>query len=168
MNNKLAAIVIVLLFLLIGGMAALGYLLFKERGFQTSEGAGSPQGENASQNSKTSLGLADIETVKISDPITTNLAVSDNSAKTHMIQFSFSVGVNKTVKKESSLTIALLREKEDIIKHAAIDLVSRRTKEQIETPESKNNFAQELLERLRTEFCTELIVDIYVYEWKVV
>jgi flagellar basal body-associated protein FliL len=168
MNNKFAVVVIILLFLLMGGMAVLGYLLFKEREFRIAGGGGTSQSENASQNPEASLGPADIETVRISDPITTNLAVSADSAKAHMIQFSFSVGVNKTVKKESSSTIALLKEKEDIVRRAAIDLISRRTMEQIETPESKNIFAQELLERLRTEFDTELIVDIYVYEWKVV
>jgi flagellar basal body-associated protein FliL len=166
MNNKLATVVIVLLVVLMGGVATLGYLLYKERGIKIGGNSEENSAEGISQTS--SVGPASIETVKFKDPITTNLAISANSSKTRMIQFSFSVGVNKTSKKESASMVALLQEKEDIIKRAAIDLISRRTPEQIETPEAKNVFAKELLERLQKEFETKLIVDIYVYEWKVV
>jgi flagellar basal body-associated protein FliL len=149
-----------------GGVATLGYMLYKERGLRVSENSQGGQTDGVSQNS--SVGPADIETVKFKEPITTNLAISASSSKTHMIQFSFSVGVNKTVKKESAAMAALLQEKEDIVKRAAIDLISRKTPEQIETPEAKNIFAKELLDRLQNDFDTNLIVDIYVYEWKVV
>jgi flagellar basal body-associated protein FliL len=147
--------------LILGAVGGGGYYIFKNMNKEDT-----PAQEGAAEVK--AYTPADIETVRISEGITTNLAMSKGSSKSHMVQFNFSVGINKTVKKQSQAMIDLVTSKEDVIKHLAIDIISKKTPEEINNPNSRENFAKELLERLQNEFDTDLILDIYIFDWKVV
>lgn len=158
-SKKFMIIIVLLLVVLIGGVATLGYVVMKKP---------ADDKETLDVNNADELKPKDINTIKFKDSITTNLERTETGKTNHMIQLNFSVGVDNTKKKDSKEISTLITEKEDIIKHNVISLISKRTYDDMMKSDAKEQFISELLQKLQEEFNTNLIVSIYINDWKVI
>lgn len=158
-SKKFMIIIVLLLVVLIGGVATLGYVVMKKPGGDK---------ETANVSNADELNPKDINTIKFKDPITTNLERTETGKNSHMVQLNFSIGVDNTKKKDSKEISTLITEKEDIIKHNVISLISKRTYDDMMKSDAKEQFVSELLQKLQEEFNSNLIVSIYINDWKVI
>lgn len=107
-----------------------------------------------------------ISVFSISDPITANLNTDKSGNEEHMLRISVGLGLDNTQKDFKNLN-EQLTEKIPILRHIIIHVIRDKTYEDIHEP---NNNAQELiadeiLSRLREEFQTNTIIDVYFGEF---
>ncbi len=165
-KNKIMMIVIIgLLVVLLSTTAGLSFLLIKNFKGQA----------NAEEITDTApvaevkpLKQEDIFTLKIAEPITTNLAVGANGEANHMAKIALAIGVDNTKKKESNAIIELLTEKDIVIKDLVIKILSSKTHDELKRIDARDVLREDILRSLQDEFESNLIVAVYIYEWNVI
>jgi flagellar basal body-associated protein FliL len=162
-NKIMMVVIVVLLVVLLGTTAGLAYLLY--RNFS---GQASAQDEQGAPVDVESLKQEDIVTVPISDTITTNLAVGSDGESSHMAKLALAIGVDTTEKKESDTLVALLTEKEIVIKDLVIEILTSKTHDEFKRVDSRDVVREDILKALQDEFESNLIVTVYIYEWNVI
>jgi flagellar basal body-associated protein FliL len=101
----------------------------------------------------------DIFDIPLGGAIRTNLARSlDGSA--HVISIELSIGINNTVRRESDAMIALVTDKERIVRNVALGVIRRRTIQELERPDGLELLERDILNKLQEQFNTNLIVRV--------
>jgi len=105
------------------------------------------------------LGEGEIYDIELAKPIRTNLAKSIDG-NPHVISIELSVGINNTVKKESTDFIDLITEKEQVVRNVAINVIRKKTIQELERPDGLEILEKDILNKLQEQFNSNLIVRV--------
>lgn len=155
-KNKFMLITIMaLLALLLGAIGFFGFSLMKfiKTGAQ----------EQQTQRAEGVLSVEEVQLVDLSKALNTNLR-ADGDDSGHIASVNISIGVDNTSKK-SSVMLEMLQEKESIVRDICLDILRDSAYGELTQPDGKNEFRQAILARLRSEFDTDLIYQIYIKDW---
>jgi flagellar basal body-associated protein FliL len=154
-KNKVMLVIIMALLALL--LAAIGFFGFSLMKFMK---AGA-QGEKA--HAEGTLSIEEVKLVELTKALSTNImSEADNSR--HVASVNISIGVDGTSKKSEDL-METLREKESVVRDICLDVLRGSAYEELAVPEGKNQFRDAVLEKLRGEFQTNLIYQVYVKDW---
>lgn len=160
-KGKLMMIIIIaLLVLLLGTIGAVSFIVFSRLG-QMNAGSETPNEASASAEVvETPLKAADIKTVPLTSPITTNL-LKGQDGNEHLIRVDISLGVNNTDKKLSPTTIQMFIDKEPIVRDICNTIIRNTTYEEILSSDGEEALKETIRTKLSEEFDTNLLVAIY-------
>lgn len=157
-KNKVMMISIIgLLVVLLGTIVGLG--IFTINSLKKSE---EPNVKTEESTERKLLKKDELTVIELKEPINTNLPVGEDGKDTHVVRLNLSLAVNNTVKKESDSTIAIISGKEIIVRDLVLDILKRKTYEEIKKPDAREILKEEILQSLKDEFDTDLIVAVYV------
>lgn len=159
-KNKVMMIsIIVLLVALLGTIVGLG--IFTINSLKKGE---EPQTQGEQVSEIKPLSKDELTLVELKEPITTNLPVGEDGKDSHVIRLNMSLAINNTVKKdkESEKTLASVSSKEVIVRDVVLDILKKKTYEQMKKPDAREILKEEILQSLQDEFATNLIVAVYV------
>ncbi|MCL2699108.1 MAG: flagellar basal body-associated FliL family protein, partial [Defluviitaleaceae bacterium] len=77
-----------------------------------------------------------------------------------VISIELSIGINNTVRRESDTMIALITDKERIVRNVALGVIRRKTIQELERPDGLELLERDILSRLQDQFNTNLIVRV--------
>ncbi len=152
-NKVMLIVIIVLLVLLLGTI--VGVTFYAVNVFN------SPAEEEAVEQVE-AIQQEDLRLITIADPIYTNLLVGEDNEE-HVARISISIGVNG-IEDDSETFIAMLTEKEVIIKDVVNGILRNKTYEELKKVEGKEILKDEILDKLRKEFDSNLIVTVYMHD----
>lgn len=152
-GKTMMIVIIVLLVILIVTIAGVSYYTFKK--------INTPEDPNAAKTVATGKVLEPIEitVVELADPIAVNLAVGADGAQ-HSASVEVAIGIDNTDKKESPVVVDLITNQEVVVRDVVISVLRSKNIEQISEPDSQEAIKQEILEKLRLEFNTNLIYNV--------
>ncbi len=154
-KSKIMFIVIIALLVILIGI--IGFISFKAFSMLNADPAAE---ENATQQTSY-VSIADIQTVPLSSPISTNLKTGPSGLE-YSIRVSVAIGVNTTDQENSPALITLLTEKEPIVRDICLSVITNMTYEELKAGDSQAILSKAILLRLQEEFETNLIYDVYV------
>jgi len=105
------------------------------------------------------LGEEEIFDIELGSPIRTNLAKSIDGSP-HVISIELCVGINNSVKKESTDIINLVTEKEQVVRNVALTVIRKRTIQELERPDGLEMLEKDILSKLQEQFNSNLIVRV--------
>ena len=105
------------------------------------------------------LGEEEIYDIELGSPIRTNLAKSIDG-NPHVISIELSVGINNTVKKESTAFIELITVKEQVVRNVALTVIRKKTMQELERPDGLEILEKDILTKLQEQFNSNLIVRV--------
>ena len=158
MGNKVMMIVIIALLAVLIGL--VGFVTFY--GLQVLQNNTEQGNAQASVSAEKTLSQRDIDLVKFSNSIKANLK-NGNDGKAHFVTLTVSVGIDNTDKKESPEVVALVQDREPVVRDIVGALLRDTTFEDLtETSDYQGIevLRQNILGALRTEFATNLIATI--------
>ncbi len=157
MENKgkaMMIVIIVLLSILIVSIFGVGFFALRMIG----NTATSDAQININQNKV--LNAADVLSYELANPIAVNLAVGADKQQ-HSASIALGIGIDNTDKKNSPTFITLIQAQEVVVRDVVISVLRTKTIEEMRSIDSQELIKQEILERLRTEFNSELIYSVY-------
>ncbi|MCL1924785.1 MAG: flagellar basal body-associated FliL family protein [Defluviitaleaceae bacterium] len=152
-GSKMMLVLVILMVLLIGLVVGVFAFFFMNMG----------DDESGSQivAAITPTQVADLEFFRISHPINTNLLTGPDGAR--RVSFNFEIGIDGNHPNSSTIMDTLGRA-ESVVRTIAINVLGEMTAEQILDIGGRAFLTQAILDRLRTEFQTNLIVDIFIID----
>lgn len=161
MKNKVGIIVIIVLLVVLLLAFGVGFfLLYKATTNTTNEG-------QANVIVQQEVAIEDITNFAVlEEPIVTNLLKGPDK-KDHIIKLGFSLGINtsKKTSKEAGKLMTLLETQKSIVKDTVIGICTNRTYEELQTTDARLLLKEEILKSLQETFSTDLIVDVYIYDF---
>lgn len=158
MENKgkvMMIVIIALLVILLVAIGGVGFLVYRS----INAGATGEDLENAVVQEKV-LTAAEIYTYKLADPIAVNLAVGTDGLE-HSASVEIGIGIDNTNEDESPTFITLIESQEVVVRDVVISVLRTKTVEQMSQLDSQESIKQEILDKLRAEFNTDLIYAVY-------
>ena len=107
--------------------------------------------------------VANLEFVRISMPINTNLLTGPDG-NPRRVSFDFSIAVDASQGNASTEIIRLLREAEPITRTIAISILRDMTIDQVNSQGGEAQLRRAILDRVITEFGSNLIQDVHVIQ----
>ncbi len=155
-SKLMSIIIIVLLVVLIGIVGVISFKAFSLLN----------QGEDAAAETETTqqasyVPIANIETVALTSPISTNLKTGPSGIE-YSIRLSIAIGVDNTDPKASAELIAMLSAKEPIVRDICLSVITNMTYEELKAGDTQAILSNAILQRLQEEFETTLIYEVYV------
>jgi flagellar basal body-associated protein FliL len=150
-------IIIVLLVALIGTVAFVSFYMMSFLKNAQNPSTGTPS-EQVVQH----LTPDQLSTVKLSEPIVTNLAAGLDGKTSHMASVSISVLVDMTDKKNSEAFLNTLNANQDIISDICLGIIRSMTKDEIDRADSQAILKKDVLDALRETFESNLIYEVLV------
>jgi flagellar basal body-associated protein FliL len=147
---------LVVLIGVVGSAMFFGYQYLKPM----SAGEGSST-QNAAPESNEALKLNEIDKVPLSSEITTNLMPGNDGAE-HYVKVQLTIGVNNTDKKESPEIVESLTANESITRDIVLSILHNHTYEELRAPEGQELLKDNIKIRLREEYDTHLIYQVYI------
>ncbi len=157
MENKgkaMMIVIIVLLSILIVSIVGVGF--FTMKAFKTS--ATVEKQIDVTQNKV--LDAKDVFTYELKNPIAVNLAIGTDQQQ-HSASVEIGIGIDNTDKKNSPTFITLIQAQEVVVRDVVISVLRTKTIDEMSSLDSQELIRQEILEKLRTEFNSELIYSVY-------
>ncbi len=147
-------IIIVLVVVLIASAAGFAYffLTSKNKEEENKIGEAAPM---------VKLKESEISDLNWADPIRTNLLTSADGSE-HVISLNISVGVNNTDKKGSPEIVSLLTQKEPIARSVALNVVRKKTYQELKRPDGQEILESDIATSLQEEFDSNLIVRVKI------
>ncbi len=158
MENKgkaMMIVIIVLLSILIVSIFGVGFFAIK-----TIKSQASTVESTVNLNQNKVLSAADVFTYELANPIAVNLAVGTDQQQ-HSASVEIGIGIDNTDKKNSPTFITLIQAQEVVVRDVVISVLRTKTIEEMSSLDSQEMIRQEILEKLRTEFNSELIYSVY-------
>lgn len=106
------------------------------------------------------LTASEIFTYELTAPIAVNLAVGTDGQQ-HSASVEVGIGIDNTDKKNSPTFITLIQSQEVVVRDAVISVLRTKTVEEMSQLDSQEAIKQEILEKLRAEFNSDLIYSVY-------
>ena len=106
----------------------------------------------------------DITIFSISEPITANLIDDKGKDEKHILRLSVGLALDSTKKDYKALNEDLSG-KMEVLRHVIISVIRNKTYEEMQEPNVQELMGKEILNKIKTEFQTETIVDIYFGEF---
>ncbi len=159
MENKgkaMMIVIIVLLCVLIVSIFGVSFYAF--RTFNTNNDNIVDSGSNL-VNTKV-LNPAEITTYQLSAPIAVNLAVGTDGSQ-HSMSVEVGIGIDNTDKKESPTFLSLVQSQEVVVRDVIISVFRTKTIDEMRAVDSQEAVKQEILDKLRAEFDSNLIYSVY-------
>lgn len=142
--------------------------LINETEFQNdSEKKEASENESLTENSTENVNKSDTEKnenirlITYDESIYTELKIGDDN-ENHVIRESFTLAVDISDKDKSDSLISELLNKDSVVNSIITDILKNKTFEELKNPDSEANLKKEVLESLRQEFNSDLIVDVYL------
>ncbi len=156
MENKgktMMIVIIVLLAILI--VTIFGVSIYAIKMIQATDDGSSTNTIAQAKN----LDQSEIYSFSLTDPIAVNLAVGTDGQE-HSASVELGIGIDKTTK-ESTSFITLMESQEVVIRDTIISVLRNKTVEDLRQRDAQEAIGEEILEKLRAEFNTDLIYDVY-------
>jgi len=150
-------IIIVLLFILLGTMAFGAYYVVTSFNATGEEQAQEAEEEDAEPEDKSVNTL-----IEIGDSIYTNLLVGEDK-KEHIAKINLNLDI-KGGEDESEATVATVNSRIVVVRDIINNVLRKRTIEDLKKEDGLENFKDEVLDKVRKEFNTNLITNIYIKE----
>ena len=154
-GNPLMIVLVLLMVILIGVVAGVGWFFLSNMNNDGS-GGGIVQAIGATQ-------VEDLEFIRISMPINTNLQTGPDGVL-RRVSFDFSVAIDTRHGTESTRIAGLIRDAEPVVRDISIAVLRDMTADQVNSLGGSAALTAEITNRLRSEFSTNLIVDIHVIQ----
>ncbi len=154
-KSKLMFIIIIALLVVLIGI--IGVISFKA--FSLLNQGETPETEVATTT--TYVPIANIETVALSSPISTNLKTGPSGID-YSIRLSIAIGVDNTDPKASTEILTVLSSKEPIVRDICLSVITNMTYEELKAGDAQAILSSAILQRLQEEFETTLIYEVYV------
>ncbi len=155
-KSKIMFIVIIALLVILIGI--IGFISFKAFSMLNAD---VDTTENTVEQQSNYVAITDIQTVKLSTPISTNLKTGPSGIE-YNIRVSIAIGINMTDKENSANLVTLLTEKEPIVRDICLSVITNITYEELKSGDSQAILSKAILQRLQEEFETNLIYKVYV------
>ncbi len=153
-NKIMMIIIIALLVVLLGSIVSVFFLL---RGYVDTNAT--PEQENVVE--MTDVSYTQLQFIPI-PAISTNLATDvDMLPRTAKVELAYSV---VTDQKESADLIALLADKELVVRSIALDTIRSKTYDEMMRSDTQQMLEEEILRKLQDAFETNLIHSVVVYD----
>ena len=164
-KNKVMMIVIVVLLVLLLGLLGVGFVYVGNllKNTQMAEGSQGGNSNNWSMNAS-QLDPKEIYLFALEKPVATNLKKGADGSS-HSASVSFSVGIDNTRKKDSDEAIALIIEKEAMVRDICLSTMRSMTHEELSREDGMDILRNEVLNKLRDEFHSNLIVSVSISDW---
>ena len=156
-GSKMLLLLTFLMVLLIGAVVGVGAWLITNMNSDNSGGTGQITIGTGP------VAVADLEFVQISMPINTNLLTGPDG-NPRRISFDFSVAVDASQGSASTEIIRLLREAEPVTRTIAISILRDMTIDQVNSQGGEAQIRRAILDRIISEFGSNLIQDIHVIQ----
>ncbi len=157
MENKgkaMMIVIIVLLSILIISIFGVGFFALN----MIKSGPVTETQVNINQNKV--LNAADVLSYELKNPIAVNLAVGTDKQQ-HSASVALGIGIDNTDKKNSPTFTTLIQAQEVVVRDVVISVLRTKTIDEMRSIDSQELIKQEILEKLRTEFNSELIYSVY-------
>ncbi len=154
-GKTMMVVIIALLLILIIAIGGVSFLAFKMLKSNTS----TVTEVNPITQTKV-LQASEIYTYKLSSPIAVNLAVGTDGLQ-HSASVEVGIGIDNTDKKASPSFITLIESQEVVVRDVVISVLRTKTVEEMSQLDSQEAIKQEILDKLRAEFNTDLIYSVY-------
>jgi len=157
MGNKVMMIVIIVL--LVGLIGLVGFVTVY--GLQVLQNVASPE-QSAPVTAERALTQRDIDLVKFSDPITSNLRRSPDG-RNHTARVTVSIGIENSDVRLAPELIALLEDREPVVRDIISALLREMTYDELTETEDFHGvevLRQNILNALRVEFGSNLIATV--------
>jgi flagellar basal body-associated protein FliL len=159
-KSKLLSIVIIALLVVLIG--AVGTALFFGYRYLKPLSAGEQNlTQNSGAESDVALKLEEIDKVPLSSEITTNLMTGDDGVE-HYVKVQLTIGVNNTDKKKSPGIVESLAANESVTRDIVLSVLHNHTYEDLRTPSGQELLKDNIKARLREEYDTYLICQVYI------
>lgn len=106
------------------------------------------------------LDQSQIYTYSLTAPVAVNLAVGSDGQE-HSASVEVGIGVDISDPKLSDPLVALVESQEVVLRDAIISVLRTKTVEELEQVDSQELIKEEILDKLKTEFNTDLIYSVY-------
>lgn len=159
-KNKLMMIIIIVLLVVllasVGVVSVFAFRMITANGSEVEENTPKPV---------VVLPIDKIWTYNLEDKISTNLTPGEDGSNKHVISVGVTIGVNGSNAKDKAYTalIELIPTKDKVIASEALNVIRKKTYEELNTPEGQEILQDEILTRLQEVFDTNLIVTVYLY-----
>ncbi len=155
-KSKLMFIIIIALLVVLIGI--IGVISFKAFSILN-------QGDETKETEVTTttsyVPIANIETVALTSPISTNLKTGPSGIE-YSIRLSIAIGIDNTDPKVSTELITMLGTKEPIVRDICLSVITNMTYEELKAGDAQAILSSAILQRLQEEFETTLIYEVYV------
>ncbi len=155
-KSKLMSIIIIVLLVVLIGI--IGVISFKAFSLINQDEA-SAEVETTQQSNY--VPIANIETVALTSPISTNLKTGPSGIE-YSIRVSIAIGVDNTDQKAAAELITMLGAKEPIVRDICLSVITNMTYEELKAGDAQAILSNAILQRLQEEFETTLIYEVYV------
>ena len=159
-GNLMMIVIIVLLVALLGTVVGVTFYAFNM--VQQMEAAG--QGLLDWDRTPRELHIDEINRVMVGDAIITNLA-TDPGGRSGTARIQVVVGYDNTQGRESDDMSQLIADNLSSIRMTALDAIQSRTYQDLIARDAMRNLGDEILERVKNDFRTNMIVEVRFYEW---
>ena len=105
----------------------------------------------------------DVYLFQLERQVATNLRVG-NSGRSHLASVSFSIGIDNT-RGDSEEIITLMTEKEAMVRDICLSTMRSMTYEELNRDDGMDVLREEILNRMRDEFRSNLIVSVTISDW---
>ncbi len=154
-KSKLMFIIIIALLVVLIGI--IGFISFKAFSILNQE-EGS---ETEVTQTESYVPIANIETVALTSPISTNLKTGPSGIE-YSIRLSIAIGIDNTDPKAAAELITMLSSKEPIVRDICLSVITNITYEELKAGDAQAILSSAILQRLQEEFETTLIYEVYV------
>ncbi len=151
-NKLMLIIIIVLLVILLGAIVGGGVYAYNAL-----SSAGEPQTEEIEEIDKSQNVL-----IEIGDPIYTNLLVGEDQ-KEHLAKVNLSLDIRGGEDDSEKIT-ASINGRIVVVRDIVNNVLRKKTYEELKKVDGVENFKDEILDKVRKEFNSNLILDVYVNE----
>lgn len=153
-NNKMMIVVIVLLVILLGAMVAGGIIVYNT----ITSAANSEVQEEQEDVEPEDKSLNTI--ISIGDAISTNLLVGEDQ-KEHLAKIDFSLDV-KGGEDDSEAVVTAINNRLVSVRDIVNGILRKKTFEELKKNDGLENLKDEILDKIRKEFDTNLVSNIYI------
>ncbi len=155
-KSKLMFIIIIALLVVLIGI--IGVISFKAFSILNADPDAT---EQEPAPTSTYVPIANIETVALTNPISTNLKTGPSGID-YSIRVSIAIGVDNTDPAASAEILGILGSKEPIVRDICLSVITNMTYEELKAGDAQAILSSAILQRLQEEFETTLIYEVYV------
>lgn len=150
-NKVMMIVIIVLLVVLLGIIGTLTFFFLNSGIF----GGGTDEPEVIS------LSQDDIKLYTLEDSIYTNLLKGEDN-KEHVGRLSLSLGIDATEESDATEFITKLSDNKEVIKDVVIGILRNKTYEELRNADGQEILRNEIVDKLRKQFDSNLIFTVYI------
>ncbi len=153
-NKVMMIVIIVLLVVLLGIIGTLTFFFLNSGIF----GGGTDEPD---EEEVISLSQDDIKLYTLEDSIYTNLLKGEDN-KEHVGRLSLSLGIDATEESDATEFITKLSDNKEVIKDVVIGILRNKTYEELRNADGQEILRNEIVDKLRKQFDSNLIFTVYI------